>query len=299
MVFEAPPFETACQTLVECIEHNAHLLKCRLLVQLELPTTTTEQHSVKLGAGTKTTTTTTTSHTTPAQHDHHQQGVVDSQRAAVLHQRLAVAKDMFRAILATSQSAPTSTNVAAGISDVVIAECDSVFRGVYEEMALRLSEYHDVLDKKFGHAKTLNLALEAQREKFETTVKKNRELEEDIQFLKAIAENHVHILKRRDYAHKERLNAFLREIALLKEQLYRTYRDSAYVAIPVDLMPPIPDESSADDVDVDMLLQYRHMIKQFEGQISTLKLQIQALEREVNDKEQTIGMMNERSRGRN
>lgn len=186
----------------------------------------------------------------------------------------------------------------SSLSDIIKEQIDTMFQSTYEETALRLAAHQSDVEEKIGPSRRLNRAIFLQREKVHATMKdmaalesKNAEQGKRIRELEGSAE-------RREEYHKQQLNGYLREVAILKEQLYRTYRDKSYVGKDVDLMPPIIDDDACEDVNVDQLLHYRRTMRSVDQQIAAYQTKIKTLEEDVELREQAMVAFQEKQRSR-
>jgi hypothetical protein len=186
----------------------------------------------------------------------------------------------------------------SSLSDIIKEQIDSMFQLTYQETSLRLTAYQSEVEEKLGPSRRLNRAISLQRERTDNTMKTNHQLElKNMEQAKRITELEASAERREDY-HKQQLNAYLREVAILKEQLYRTYRDKTYVGKDVDLMPPIVDDDACEDVNVDQLLHYRRTMRSVDQQIASYQAKIKALEEEVEAREQAMAAFQEKQRSR-
>lgn len=186
----------------------------------------------------------------------------------------------------------------SSLSSILRETIDVAFQQVYEEVSLRLAARQDEIEEHIGPNRRLNKAIGLQRDKLHRVSTENEELQAHIKALEEKLVQQEHSLKRREAYHKEQLNAYLKEVAVLKEQLYRTYRDKSYVGKDVDIMPPLVDDDTCEDVSVDQLLHYRRTMRGVEQHIAVLKNKVKSLEEDLEGREQAMQMLQEKSRAR-
>ena len=288
--------DIAIEAAMQQLCNNVTLLKYRLLSVLEAPLTELEQQSLIVGTE------------------------QDPERKRIAQDELALLHDIIAAKTSTqfkrarSQSissmkmsggisnvAPcASVNSLGNLGDILKEHVDNTFRFAYEELSLRIASNRHAIEERLGPQKLLNKAIERQRDLVERTLAENEQLKKECDFLKSHARDSEGSLRRKDELHKQRLNAFLREIALVKEQLYRAHRDGEYAPVNIDLMPPlsVSDEDERADINIDTLLQYRRTVKEVELEVGKLRQQLKLKEDELMDKEQLIGMIQEKARAR-
>lgn len=186
----------------------------------------------------------------------------------------------------------------SSLSDIIREQIDTMFQATYQETSLRLAAHQTEVEEKLGPSRRLNRAIALQRERTIATAEENETLKSTCAaHAKRITELEASAERREAY-HKQQLNGYLREVAVLKEQLYRTYRDKSYVGKDVDLMPPIVDDDACEDVSVDQLLHYRRTMRSVDQQIASYQAKVRGLEEEVEAREQAMVAFQERQRSR-
>jgi hypothetical protein len=178
----------------------------------------------------------------------------------------------------------------------VMDSVNSLFRFTFEELSLRWHACSDAREAKVAPQKTLTAAVDFQRRLADTATDARRALEVKNGRLGdelTEAKRRIEHLQREK---KEDFDAYIKEVCVLKEQLFRSYKDKDYVGKPVDMLRLVLDEDTGDDVSVDELLRCRRMMRAHEQETAALKERINSLSADVSNKARFIKRLEERNR---
>jgi hypothetical protein len=287
--------DTAIEAAISQLTNNMVLMKYKLLSTLGAPLSEVEQRSIIVGIEQDPDRRKQMQEELSLLHD-----VIASKLSSGLRRNRSMGS-MKSSGFAGGNAVPcASANMLGTLTDVLKDHIDGTFRFAFEELTLRITSNKLTIEKRLGPQKTLNKAIERQRDLMAATLAENEALRKECEFLKEHTQRFEGSVKRKEDIHKQRLNAFLREIALIKEQLYRANRDAEYKPVNIDLMPPltVTDEEESADINIDTLLQYRKTVKEVELEVTKLRQMLKLKEDELVDKEQLIGMIQEKARAR-
>ena len=175
-------------------------------------------------------------------------------------------------------------------------QIDGFFRFTFEEVALRWESEGVTRKEKEAPRTTLFKAVDYQRGHIDDLQAKNAALSKQVDLLKTQCAQLTQSLANKDAIHKKETDSFLREVCILKEQLYRSYRNKDYVGKDVDMLNCIVDDDTGEDVSVDELLRARRMMRGIESQMQILREQIGALTAELTAKGEIIHRLQEKTR---
>ena len=187
---------------------------------------------------------------------------------------------------------------SAAASELVRSQIDSMFRFTLEDFTLRYQTQRNADEAKLAPRRMLDAAVGEQRTALDTAAAALR-AEKQLTFALSNKVKEMEVsIKTRDEVHKQRLDGFLREVCILKEQLFRSYRDKNYVGKPVDLMTAVEDTETGEDVSIDQLLEYRKQVKVSEKQIAEARAKVRQYEEELKDKEEAMRRIEDRARNK-
>jgi hypothetical protein len=175
-------------------------------------------------------------------------------------------------------------------------QIDSLFRFTFEELQLRVKAQHEVRRLNSISERKLVAAVETQRSLLDKHRSINKQQSVKLSDLEKQLEEVRTTLQRHDEVHKTQMTLYLKEVCVLKEQLYRSYRDKDYVGKNTDLMACLVGDDTGEDVSVDELLMSRRLYRGVERRIGDLQDRIAAQEHDINQKANFISRMEEKMR---
>lgn len=192
--------------------------------------------------------------------------------------------------------APATSQLPNAAPRAFAEATDMVFRFAFENFALRIETQKAVEANSATSRSKLIDVVQFQRRELDAAEHAKNQLQKQMESMNLEASNLRKQLSTKDQSHKKEFDSYLREICVLKEQLYRSYRDKQFVGKPVDMLRLIVDEDTAEDVSVDELLRCRRVVRGVEQEMAALNEKIQLFQTEAQMKAKYALKMEERAK---
>ena len=184
------------------------------------------------------------------------------------------------------------------VRHVVAEHLNGFFKNVMDELSLRLAATTERERSRLAPRARLEKAIAHQAGEMDKAAANANSTRTAMAILHKKVDELQGTLKRREEYHRQQLDGFLREVCVLKEQLYRSYRDKDYIAKEVDLMQTLEDVDTGEDVSVDTLFQYRKQVRVADKMVMDAQSRLRRMEEELAEKEQLVAREAHRQRAR-